>query len=190
MGERGSPNPPAGVPPYSRPRSAAGGPARVLGLDPGSLRTGWGVVQAGPQGRDLTLVAAGVIAVPPRDDFASRLQGIHQQLQELIAQHQPTEAAVEGVFTAKNARTALLLGQARGVALLAAAQAGLSVFEYPPAAVKKALVGTGRADKEQVRTMVGALLKDGRHLALDASDALALAITHLHSRQLRQKGLK
>jgi len=160
--------------------------ARVLGLDPGSRVCGYGVVEE--RGRAIHLIAAGTLRPPTDDRFELRLEAIHRGLAQVIAQHAPDEVAVEGVFQAKNARSALLLGHARGVALLAAAQAGLMVYEYPPASVKKALVGGGRAAKEQVRTMVATILNAGRDLSLDASDALAVAITHLHSRGLR--GLK
>ncbi len=168
--------------------------ARVLGLDPGSRVCGYGVVEE--RGQVLRLVAAGTIRPPrpprpsrpprpPREEpFEQRLAAIHRGLARVIAEYAPGEVAVEGVFQAKNARSALLLGHARGVALLAAAQAGLPVHEYSPASVKKALVGGGRATKEQVRSMVAALLDHDRDLALDASDALAVAITHLHSRRL------
>jgi crossover junction endodeoxyribonuclease RuvC len=157
--------------------------ARVLGLDPGSRVCGFGVVEE--RGQSIKLIAAGTLRPPTNDRFELRLEAIHRGLTEVIAQHQPAEVAVEGVFQAKNARSALLLGHARGVALLAAAQAGLMVYEYPPASVKKALVGGGRAAKEQVRTMVATILNVGPRLSLDASDALAVAITHLHSRGLR-----
>lgn len=164
-------------------------PVQVLGLDPGSLRTGWGVVQPATDGRRLVLVAGGTISAPPAWPFPERLRHIFQELGQVISRHQPNELAVEGVFTAHNARTALLLGQARGVALLAGALAGLSIHEYAPAAVKKALVGTGRAGKEQVRVMVEALLKQTlpppSEFSLDASDALAIAVCHLHSRNLK-----
>jgi crossover junction endodeoxyribonuclease RuvC len=160
--------------------------ARVLGLDPGSRVCGYGVVEE--RGQTIHLIAAGILRPHADDRFELRLQAIHQGLVQVMDQHQPDEVAVEGVFQAKNARSALLLGHARGVALLAAAQAGLVVYEYPPASVKKALVGGGRAAKEQVRTMVATILNTRRNLSLDASDALAVAITHLHSRRLR--GLK
>lgn len=165
------------------------GPVRVLGLDPGSQRTGYGLVEAGPRGR-LCFVAAGVISASASLDPALRLHKIHQELSQVIQQRQPVEMALEGVFAAKNARTAIMLGQARGVAMLAAAQAGVAVFEYPPAAVKKALTGAGRADKQQVQRMVRALLGVEGPMGLDASDALALAICHLQGRRLRREGLR
>jgi crossover junction endodeoxyribonuclease RuvC len=134
----------------------------------------------------LRLTAFGVIRPPAGEDFHLRLLAIHRGLAEVIQKYSPDEAAVEGVFAAKNVRSALKLGQARGVALLAAALAGIPVFEYTPAEVKKALVGVGRAEKEQVRVMVRALLKTREKMPLDASDALAVAVTHLHSRNLRR----
>lgn len=164
--------------------STGGRPAaRVLGLDPGSRVCGYGVVEE--RGQGLVLIAAGALRPAPDGPFEQRLAAIHAGLSRVIEQHHPLEAAVEGVFQAKNPRSALLLGHARGVALLAAAQAGLKVHEYPPASVKKALVGGGRAAKEQVRAMVSTILNAKDRLSLDASDALAVAITHLHSRDLR-----
>ncbi|MGD9124265.1 MAG: crossover junction endodeoxyribonuclease RuvC [Desulfarculaceae bacterium] len=160
-----------------------GGPV-VIGLDPGSHKTGYAVVQDGDRPNHYHLFASGTIKAPTRRGLAGRLNFIYQGLKEVIAEHHPSEMAVEGVFTHKNARSALLLGQARGVAILAATRGGLEVHEYPPATVKKALVGTGRASKEQVRTMVKSLIKRPIKLDLDASDALALALTHLHTRNL------
>jgi crossover junction endodeoxyribonuclease RuvC len=164
----------------------------VLGLDPGSRVTGWGVVERTGRAGGLTLVEAGIIRAPAGKDLAPRLNAIYDGILEVIARHQPGEMSVEGVFSAVNVRTALVLGQARGVALLAGARAGLTVYEYPPASVKKALVGAGRAGKEQVRAMVRSLLAGARRveMPLDASDACALAICHLHSRELRRKGMK
>ncbi len=180
-------------PPPPPPSPSVHPAPRVLGLDPGSLRTGWGVVESLGGGR-LRLVAGGTIKSPGRQSLAERLLAIHEQLNQVIARHQPGEMAVEGVFAALNARTAIVLGQARGAAILAGAVAGLAVYEYPPASVKKALVGTGQADKHQVRAMVEALLRQSlpppAEFSLDASDALAIAVCHLHSRGLRGKGLK
>lgn len=164
-------------------------PAPVLGLDPGSRATGYGLVAPGPGGRGLTLVAAGTIRSNPKAPLAHRLLEIHRGVAEMIYRFQPEQVAVEGLFHAKNAKSALVLGQARGVTLLAAAQAGLEVFEYSPASVKMALVGNGRAAKEQVRAMVKRLLGQEPPGGLDASDALALAITHLHSRHLKTQGM-
>ena len=156
----------------------------VMGIDPGSLRTGYAIVSSeNPNARKFELLHAGVISAPSRQPLPQRLAVIFERLGELIRKYHPAEMAVEGVFTHKNARTALLLGQARGVALVAGSLQGLEIFEYAPAAVKKALVGYGRATKEQVRAMVGGVLGRPVDLPLDAADALALAITHLHTRK-------
>ena len=162
---------------------------RILGLDPGSRVTGYGVIEEIGRGK-ASLVSAGVVRTPDKEEFSLRLKIIFEGLREVIARHCPNEAAVEDVFAAKNVRSALKLGQARGVALLAAAQSGLPVFEYPPAVVKMSLVGAGRADKEQVRAMVARLLRCPRDLPLDASDALAAALAHLHTRKLGSRGMR
>jgi crossover junction endodeoxyribonuclease RuvC len=151
--------------------------------------TGYGVIEEAG-GHTPRLVAAGVVRTPAKQEFSLRLKTIYDGLEEVIAEFKPQEAAAEDIFTARNMRSALKLGQARGVALLAAAKAGLPVFAYPPNQVKKSLVGVGRASKEQVRTMVGALLKRPINLPMDASDALAVAITHLHARKLTIRGFK
>ena len=164
--------------------TGAGSGPIVMGIDPGSLRTGYAIVAAGnPTARKFELLDAGVISAPSRRPLPQRLAVIFEKLADLIQRHQPAEMAVEGVFTHKNARTALLLGQARGVALLAGSLHKVEIFEYSPAAVKKALVGYGRATKEQVRSMVGGVLGRPVDMPLDAADALALAITHLHTRK-------
>jgi crossover junction endodeoxyribonuclease RuvC len=156
----------------------------VLGLDPGSRCTGYAVVEPGAGGR-IRLRRAGAINAPGGAPVPERLGYIFAELARVIAELEPAEMAVEGVFTAKNARTALVLGQARGVAILAGVRAGLSVHEYPPATVKKSLVGNGRATKEQVRAMALRLVGSRQNeMPLDASDALALALTHLQSRRL------
>lgn len=157
-------------------------PGAVLGLDPGSRRTGYAILLPGrPRA---ILVAAGSIAAPARLAVPQRLGIMHQDLSRLIALHRPAEMAVEEVFSMVNVRSALVLGQARGVALLAGAQAGLAIYEYAATSVKKALVGFGRAPKEQVRAMVVRLLGDEAPEDLDASDACALALTHLQTRNL------
>lgn len=152
----------------------ANGP-RILGIDPGSHATGWGVVQTLPA---LRCVAAGVIR-PGRDlALPDRLLAIHEQLVAIIEQHAPQVMAVEDLFNARNARSALVLGHARGAVLLAGARCGLPVHEYPPAAVKQAVTGNGRAGKEQVRFMVQRLLNLAEEPVLDASDALAVALAY------------
>jgi crossover junction endodeoxyribonuclease RuvC len=156
------------------------GRARILGLDPGSLRTGYGVIDCGSEG--LTIVAQGCIATSG-GPLADRLRIIHARVTELILQHRPEEVAVERVFLAKNADSALKLGQARGAAL-AAVPATLGVHEYAPRAVKLAVVGVGGAEKTQVAHMVKQLLRVELRLAADAADALAVAICHAHSRRI------
>ncbi|MCP3143783.1 crossover junction endodeoxyribonuclease RuvC [Pyxidicoccus xibeiensis] len=153
---------------------------RVLGVDPGSRFMGYGVVEE-KRGR-LVHVGHGVIKVPESAPLAARLRDLHASLVEALVRYKPDAVAVEGVFTFRNARSALVLGHARGVALLAAAQAGLEVFEYPPAKVKKS-VGAGGADgKDAVARMVRTFLDlDPSTLErADASDALAVALCHLN----------
>ncbi|MDR3357795.1 MAG: crossover junction endodeoxyribonuclease RuvC [Desulfovibrio sp.] len=155
----------------------------VIGIDPGSRRTGWGVVRE-ESGR-LTLLECGVVrAAPGETSFSVRLAHIYHELLSILSSHVPDEAAVEQVFTAKNALAALKLGQARGVAVAACAAHGLSISDYAPALVKQGLVGTGRAEKEQVAFMVKRLLNvRGTAMPLDASDALAVALCHLNMRR-------
>ncbi len=156
---------------------------RILGIDPGTRRTGWGVIE--PWGPRAKVVAAGVISAPARRPLEARLKLIHDGLAEVIAAHLPTCMAVEDIFFAKHASAALKLGHARGVALLTAANAGLTVEAYPPALVKRTVTGRGRADKEQVARLVGAILGLKELPAIDASDALAIAITHLQASRAR-----
>jgi crossover junction endodeoxyribonuclease RuvC len=155
---------------------------RVLGLDPGSVRTGWGVVEWG--GQRARGVAAGVIRVPDNLPLAERLHRIHQGVVEVLALYKPDAVAVEDIFFARYAQAALVLGHARGVAVLAAAQANLSVTAYPPAVVKRSLIGSGRADKQQVAQIVGAVLGLTDLPGIDATDALAVALTHLNATRL------
>ncbi len=161
-------------------RIAAGGSARILGLDPGSLRTGFGIIDC-EQGQ-VRLVAQGCIATAG-GALADRLRIIHARVAELIALHAPREIAVERVFLSKNADSALKLGQARGAAL-AAVPAALVVHEYAPRAIKLAVVGVGGAEKLQVAHMVKQLLRLDLRLGADAADALAVAICHANSRRL------
>lgn len=149
---------------------------RVVGIDPGTVRTGYGVVETA-EGR-LRRVASGVIAPGRSEALELRLLGIHDGLLEVIESHRPEAAAVEDVFFAKHAQGALKLGHARGVCLLAAARAGLPVFSYPPALVKRSISGHGRADKEQVARLVTMLLGLPGLPAPDESDALSIAICH------------
>ena len=150
----------------------------VLGIDPGTTVTGYGVVAQ--EGQRLSLVTAGQIRGGSSLGLAERLSRIHAGLAKIIRDYGPQEAAVEEVFYAKNVRSAVMLGHGRGVALLAAAEAGLPVYEYPATIIKKAVVGYGQASKHQVRTMVERLLGAAPGLGLDTSDALAVAICHLH----------
>ena len=155
----------------------------VLGIDPGTAITGYGLVKG--EGDDLTLVACGAITTSSDWPLPERLQRIYQELTALIEAQQPTAAAVEELFFSKNVRTALSVGQARGVALLAAANARLPIHEYTPLQVKQAIAGYGRATKDQVQQMVRMLLGlDSVPQPDDAADAIAVAICHLHSAKL------
>lgn len=152
---------------------------KVLGIDPGSERTGYGCVES--DGRRHRLVGCGAVRAGAGATFPDRLSIIYRALTALIAEHDPSCVAIENVFHAVNARSALKLGHARGVAMLAAVEAGLPVFEYTPTEVKRAVVGYGRAEKPQVGQMVKLLLGlDRVPTPHDASDALAVAICHLH----------
>ena len=150
----------------------------LLGLDPGLGNTGWGVIRA--EGNRLAHLANGTIKTAPALPVAERLLELDRWLAALLAEHRPDGAAVEEVFVNSNPQSTLKLGQARGVALLAAARCGAAVGEYAPTLVKKALVGTGGAGKEQVRAMVARLLPGAKIASADAADALAVAITHAH----------
>lgn len=163
--------------------SAAGaprGPAGtvVLGVDPGTAVTGYGVVRRGADGA-VSLLECGVIRTDARAELSDRLRDIHLGVLEVIERTQPAAMAVEGVFYAKNARTSVVLGHARGAILLAAALRGLRVAEYPPAEVKSAVVGAGRATKDQVGLMVQRLLKlRAVPKPHDAADGIAIALCH------------
>ena len=153
---------------------------RILGLDPGLRRTGWGVIAV--EGSRLSWVAHGVIAPPEKAPFSERLLALFQGVCAIVSEHRPDEAAIEETFVNVNAASTLKLGHARAASLIAPAQAGLSVAEYAPTEVKKALVGTGRAEKGQVAFMVRRLLPACGEVSADAADALAVAITHAHRR--------
>ena len=170
--------------PVSAPVCTKGGPVTILGLDPGSRNTGWGVVRE--VSGVLSLVATGVIRVEKLGVMAVRLGAIYLQVAELIALHSPDEAAVEDVFVAKNPGSALKLGQARGAAIAACSVAGLPVHAYEPTLVKKSLCGVGRAEKTQVAFMVNQVLGCRTRVAADASDALAVAVCHLNQRRFRR----
>jgi len=156
---------------------------RVLGIDPGTRVCGYGVIDV--NGAELRTIDFGVVRAAEKKPLPERLSIIHDGLATVIAQHRPDVVAVEGVFHGVNARTAIKIGEGRGVALLAAAAAGLEVAEYSPATVKKAVAGTGRADKNQVQQMVRVELglRDVPEPD-DAADALAIAICHCHRKRL------
>ena len=162
-------------------------PVRIIGLDPGLRRTGWGVIDCA--GSRLSLVAHGVVAVPDTLSLAERLHRLLDALCEVVAIHQPHEAAVEEVFVNANGQSTLKLGQARACSLLAPAGAGLVVCEYNTRHVKKAVVGTGAADKDQVGFMVRRLLPGVGEAGADACDALAVAIAHASLRTARMRGV-
>lgn len=153
---------------------------RVLGIDPGLRNMGWGLIDVA--GSRITHVANGV-AHSTGDDLAMRLLSLHDQLAAMIALHRPTEAAVEQTFVNKDGVGTLKLGQARGIALLVTAQAGLTIGEYAPNAIKKAVVGVGHADKVQIAHMVKLQLPGVKLAGPDAADALAIAICHAHHLQ-------
>ncbi len=152
---------------------------RVFGIDPGSERTGYGCVES--DGRRHRLVACGAISSPPASSFPERLRTIHAALAGLLVECQPQTVVIESLFHAANVRSALKLGHARGVAMLAAVEAGLVVAEYTPAEIKRAVVGYGRADKHQVQQMIKLLLGlEEPPSPHDAADALAIAVCHVH----------
>jgi crossover junction endodeoxyribonuclease RuvC len=154
---------------------------RVLGIDCGTEYTGYGIVDLGSAGK-LMCICCGAIKLSPRDPLPLRLSRIYSRLEELIVAHRPEQVAIEDVFYAVNVKSALKLGQVRGVAMLAAAAAGLEVSEYAPLSIKSAVVGYGKADKQQVQHMVTRLLNlPEPPEPADASDALAIAICHLHT---------
>ncbi len=159
---------------------------RVLGIDPGSNCTGFGIVEE-TRGR-LQAVAWGGIRCKPKMSFPDRLKLIYDQLVFQIREHEPTAAAVEDLFFATNVKSVLKLGQARGVTLLAAAHCNLEIAEYSPLEVKQSAVGYGRAEKDQVRMMVAALLHmDKAPEPHDAADALAVAICHIHNYKTKSR---
>ncbi|RME63241.1 MAG: crossover junction endodeoxyribonuclease RuvC [Alphaproteobacteria bacterium] len=150
----------------------------MIGLDPGLQRTGWGVIEA--DGRRLRHIANGTVASAPKSDLAERLCELHAALSAVMAAYRPAAAAVEETFVNKNPHSTLKLGQARGIALLVPAAAGIRVAEYTPNHVKKSVVGTGHAHKTQIHAMVSMLLPGVAIAGADAADALAVAICHAH----------
>jgi crossover junction endodeoxyribonuclease RuvC len=151
---------------------------KILGLDPGLGTTGWGLIEA--DGNRLKHLANGQMRTDTSASLPRRLAALADQLEALVAEHRPDVAAVEEVLDNNNPHSTLKLGQARGVVLMCAARAGMEVGEYSPTLVKKAVVGTGGADKPQVHAMVSRLLPSVRIAGPDAADALAVAITHAH----------
>jgi crossover junction endodeoxyribonuclease RuvC len=160
-------------------------PVRILGIDPGLRRAGWGLIEV--DGTRLVFEGCGAVVVKPDGSLAERIALLYQGLAEIVRLHAPGEAAVEETFVNANPASALKLGQARGVALLAPALAGVAVSEYPATVIKKTIVGTGAADKRQIRAMVQVLLPKASPQSEDAADALAIAITHAQHRGLRQR---
>ncbi|MCY4600360.1 MAG: crossover junction endodeoxyribonuclease RuvC [Acidobacteria bacterium] len=153
---------------------------RILGVDPGSRRTGYGCIET--SGSRHRLIVCGAISAPAQAPLPDKLLAVHDGLAKLLAAHKPDVVALQDPFYARNARSALVLGHVRGALMLAAAKAGLPAAEYSPAEVKQAVVGYGRADKRQVQQMVTLLLgMDAPPSPLDASDALAVAVCHAHS---------
>jgi crossover junction endodeoxyribonuclease RuvC len=156
-------------------------PIRILGIDPGLRRTGWGMVEIA--GNRLGFLGCGSVLTDDRAALAVRLVAIHDGLTRILDQYRPDEAAVEATFVNKDATATLKLGQARGIAMVVPAKAGLPVAEYAPNLVKKSIVGAGHGDKAQVRMMIGVLLPKADPASDDAADALAVAVTHAHHRQ-------
>lgn len=157
---------------------------RVIGIDPGTAITGWGVVEG--EGDDLELIAYGAVTTAAGTPLPQRLQTIYQELGAVVQQWQPATAAIEELFFSKNAKTALAVGHGRGAAMLALVNSELPITEYKPLEVKQAITGHGGADKQQMQHMVKLLLKlDDLPRPDDAADALAVAICHLHSARLR-----
>lgn len=153
---------------------------RIIGLDPGLRRTGWGVVES--DGVRLSYVASGVVTPPNDDDLAYRLRALFEGVCGVISSFKPAEAAVEETFVNENPRSTLKLGQARGTVLLAPAMSGLKIAEYTPNLIKKSVVGSGHAEKGQIQAMVKFLLPKATFGGADEADALAIAITHANHR--------
>jgi crossover junction endodeoxyribonuclease RuvC len=156
-------------------------PIRILGIDPGLRRTGWGMIAS--EGNRLVFLGCGSLATQDGAALATRLLAIHDGLRRVVDEHAPHEAAVEATFVNKDASATLKLGQARGVAMLVPAIAGLPVAEYAPNLVKKTIIGVGHGEKAQIRMMIGVLLPKADPRSHDAADALAIAVTHAHHRQ-------
>ncbi len=156
-------------------------PIRILGIDPGLRCTGWGMVEIA--GNHLAFLGCGSVTTREEDALAARLLAIHDGLLGVLEKFRPDEAAVEATFVNQDATATLKLGQARGIAMVVPARAGVPVSEYAPNLVKKSIVGVGHGDKAQVRMMIGVLLPKADPSSDDAADALAVAVTHAHHRQ-------
>jgi len=156
-------------------------PIRILGIDPGLRRTGWGMVEIA--GNRLGFLGCGSVMTRDDDALAARLLTIYEGLMRILDEFRPDEAAVEATFVNRDAKATLKLGQARGIAMVVPAKAGVPVAEYAPNLVKKSIVGAGHGDKAQVRMMIGVLLPRADPSSDDAADALAIAVTHAHHRR-------
>jgi crossover junction endodeoxyribonuclease RuvC len=155
-------------------------PIRILGIDPGLRRTGWGVVEI--DGNRLGFIACGSVTTDDKAELSARLLAIHDGLIRIVEEFVPDEAAVEATFVNKDASATLKLGQARGIAMLVPARASVPVSEYAPNLVKKTIVGAGHGEKAQIRMMIGVLLPKADPQSHDAADALAIAVCHAHHR--------
>ena len=160
-------------------------PVRILGIDPGLRRTGWGVIEV--EGNRLVYIGCGSVEPPEDLPLSSRLLAIHEGLAAVLGDFRPLEAAVEQTFVNKDGVATLKLGQARGVAMLAPAMFGISVAEYAPNRVKKTVVGAGHADKNQIMMMLKVLLPKAEPKSADAADALAVALCHVQAEQFRAR---
>jgi crossover junction endodeoxyribonuclease RuvC len=163
-------------------------PIRIIGIDPGLRKCGWGIIET--LGSKLTFVACGTVNPSDKLALSERLRFLHEGLTKVVGEWSPHEAAIEETFVNKDARATLKLGAARGVAMVVPALAGISVAEYAPNQVKKAVVGAGHAEKQQVKLMIGVLLPKADPQTEDAVDALAIAICHAHMRQANLRMLK
>lgn len=163
---------------------SSGHPLLILGIDPGLQRTGWGIIRS--RQNQLSFVDCGAIAPSPKLPLAERLKALHDGLQEAIARHRPQEAAIEETFVNVSGSSTLKLGQARGALMLTLSLAQLPVFEYSATMIKKSVVGSGHAQKDQIAMMVKTLLPASNPKGPDAADALAAAICHAHHRTLRK----
>lgn len=157
----------------------------ILGIDPALGTTGWGVIDV--QGNNAIFIAGGIIKTNAKESHPQRLKTIHDDMQEIMQTYTPEQVAVEEVYVNNNARTSLLLGQARGICLLVPTLNHSSVFEYTPTAIKKAIAGSGKAGKEEVQFMVKTLLPTAGFITHDTSDALAVALCHFHINRFNQK---